>query len=419
MQKLHLLHLAESAGGVDRYLRMLLTYMDRNRFEQSVALADGFREEDYQGLADRFIRVRMRHELRPGADAGAIGEVRRIVRNLKPDLVYCHSSKAGGIGRLACMGLGVRVVYNPHGWAFDMKVSKPRRWAYLAMERALAPLTCRYVVISNHEKLAAIVHHIAHERRVCVIYNGVDVEALRRTPPSAISRRSLGIAPEAYLTGMVGRISPQKAPDVFVDMAERVGAEIPHAHFLIVGDGEMRGDIERMIAARGLEDRFTITGWVDDAAPYIALMDQAVMLSRWEGFGLVIAEFMAKRKPVVATEVGAIPELITDHDNGLLVPPDNAERAAEAVMEFYNNPDMRKELVDKAEMRTLAFFDVKRTAMEHERLFVKLCKEGGVILSEERREKSEELREKREELREKCEELIFLPADSFEERRAA
>ena len=377
MTKIRIVHVAECAGGVDRYLRMLLTYMNRERFEQTLVCSDDYREEDYRGLTDRFIHVRMQNALSLTADGRAVTEVRKVIRELAPDIVYCHSSKAGGIGRLACVGLHVTVVYNPHGWAFNMQGSRAKRTAYLVIEKALAAVTDRFIVISNSEKISAIRHRVAPERKIKVIFNGVDIRQMKAEGSNGVSRASLGIPDDAYVTGMVGRISRQKAPDTFVDMAERVAALIPNAHFIIVGDGEQRGLIEREIAQRGLSGRVTITGWVDDATPYIRLFDQAVLLSRWEGFGLVLAEYMVERKPIVATEVDAIPDIVTDHYNGLLVPADDAEKAAAAVMELYNNEDMRNEIIDKGEQRALAFFDVKRTALEHERLFVNICYRGG------------------------------------------
>ena len=377
MRRIRVVHLAQCAGGVDRYLKMLLRYMDRERFEQSVVCSEDYSEEDYRGLADRFIHVRMQNALSAKADGRAVMEVRRLIKELKPEIVYCHSSKAGGIGRLACVGLPVKVVYNPHGWAFNMKGSWLKRTVYLVMEKLLAMVTDQFVVISNTEKISAIKKRVTAEREIRVIFNGVDVREMKSKSCIGVSRSSLGIAEDAYIIGMVGRISQQKAPDVFVDMAELVTGQIPNAHFIIVGDGDERSMIESKIVEKGLKGRFTITGWVADATPYIRLFDQAVLLSRWEGFGLVLAEYMVERKPIVATEVDAIPDLITDHDNGLLVPADDADGAAEAVMEIYNNHDMRKELVDKAEMRALAFFDVRRTAKEHERLFVKISERGG------------------------------------------
>ncbi|MCD8303074.1 MAG: glycosyltransferase, partial [Prevotellaceae bacterium] len=298
---------------------------------------------------------------------------------LRPDIPSCHSTKAGGVGRLAGVGLGVPGVYNPHGWSFSMSGSRLRSAVYLWLERALSPLTTRFVTISNYEKLIAVQRHIARAERISTIFNGIDMEDVgRQLAGGGVSRASLGIPADACVIGMVGRISRQKAPDTFVRMAARLGGLIPEAWFMIVGDGDEREETERLIAEEGLEGRFTITGWVGNPLAYANLFDTAVLLSRWEGFGLVLAEFMKLGKPIVATETDAIPDLITDHENGLLVEADNPAQAAEAVMEIHEDVKLREDMIRKGLMRADAFFDIRRTAREHGRLFVKICETGGV-----------------------------------------
>lgn len=365
-----ILHIVQCAGGVDRYLRMLLTYMDGSQFRHILVCSADYPREVYAPLVDAFEQVEMCNALSPKADAKAVSAVRRIVKKHHPDIIYCHSSKGGGIGRLACVGLGIPVVYNPHGWAFSMKGSRMKSLAYLCIERMLAPLTDRFVVISHYEKMTAVQHRVVRADRMKVIYNGIDFAAVAHETESApLCRQSMGIPDDAYVVCMVGRISAQKAPDVFVRMAARIARQLPEAFFMIVGDGNERKEIEQMVAANGLSDKFLITGWQESPLPYVALADQAVLLSRWEGFGLVLAEYMLLGKPIVATEVNAIPELVVDYENGILVPCDDDARAAEAVMEIYNNESMRNKFIDNGLMRCRALFDARRMAMEHERLF--------------------------------------------------
>ena len=173
---------------------------------------------------------------------------------------------------------------------------------------------------------------------------------------------------------MVGRISKQKAPDVFIRVAASLKNIFPDVWFMIVGDGEQRGDVERMIKESGLEGRVVITGWVDNPAAYSCLFDQAVLLSRWEGFGLVLVEYMKLGKPIVATEADAIPDLITDHENGLLVAVDNVEQAVNAIIEIRNDMSLKNRLVENGMLRAHAFFYVQRVVREHESLFLKIYK---------------------------------------------
>ena len=187
-------------------------------------------------------------------------------------------------------------------------------------------------------------------------------------------RNESGTSP---LTSLVGRISPQKAPDVFVRMASEVVKKIPKAWFVIVGDGEQREEILALAEQLGIANRLTITGWTENPIDYMKLFDQAVLLSRWEGFGLVLAEYMTLEKPIVATAVDAIPDLITDYENGLLVESDSPEKAAAAICEIYENKELKYKLINNGKMRVNAFFDISRVANEHERLIVKIFGRGG------------------------------------------
>lgn len=377
---MRILHIAQAAGGVDRYLRMLLPRLHAYGFGQMLLCSTDYKEEDYQGSVDEFRAMEMPRSVSPMAIVRCSRMVRTIIKEYKPDVVYCHSSFAGGFGRLACIGLRVKVVYNSHGWAFDMRVSQPKKWIYLLMEKSLARLTDRFVLISNAEKISAITHHIAPMRKLQVIFNGIDFDSLKQSLQSGIvTRQQIGISDDAVVVGMVGRLTKQKAPDMFVRMAAEIVKTIKNAHFIIVGDGGERGEVEALAASLGIGDRLHITGWTETPMAYTALMDYAVLLSRWEGFGLVIAEYMYAKKPVVATAVDAIPDLITHGVNGMLVPVDDYQSAAKEVIHLYGNVELRESIINNAYNKTVACYDVNRVATEHIYLMRKLIniKSGG------------------------------------------
>ncbi len=378
MKRIRILHVAQCAGGVDCYLRMLFSNMDSGRFENILLCSYDFDRRNYSDIAAGFIQMEMRNALSFRKDLAAVKQIRKVINAVKPDIIYCHSSKAGGLTRLASVGTGMPVVYNPHGWAFRISGSKAKSTLYLWLERALSPLTTQFIAISNYEKLIAVEKHIARAEKIKTIFNGIDTAAIaRQTAGNCVTRRMLHIPESACLIGMTGRICKQKAPDVFVRTAAKVVQYIPDARFIIVGDGDERAETERLIRSAGLSDRFVITGWVANPLAYASLFDIAVLLSRWEGFGLVLAEYMALGKPIVAAETDAIPDLITNRDNGLLVNADNCEQAALAIREIYDNKELRNEMIRKGKLRAEAFFNVKRTAKEHELLFEKMLI-GGV-----------------------------------------
>ncbi|WP_455667104.1 glycosyltransferase family 4 protein [Phocaeicola sp.] len=375
MNKIRLLHVAQCAGGVDCYLHMLLAHMDKNRFVHILVCSSDYPRDKYENLVDQFIQIEMCNSLSFIKDVKSVRMVRGLIKCYHPDIIYCHSSKAGGIGRIANIGTGIPVVYNPHGWAFNMKGSKLKSLIYLWIEKLLSPLTTRYINISNYEKLSAIENRVDKASKMKIIFNGIDIDAVDKAlESSVVTRASLNIPDEAYLIGMVGRISQQKAPDIFVRVAAVLKNILPNAYFMIVGDGDQRYEIENLIKDTGLDGRVTITGWVNNPVAYSNLFDQAVLLSRWEGFGLVLVEYMKLGKPIVATEVDAIPDLIVDHENGLLVEMDNVEQVVNAITEIINNDELKSKLTTNGMMRVKALFNVQRVADEHDSLFMKIYK---------------------------------------------
>lgn len=167
-----------------------------------------------------------------------------------------------------------------------MRCSDKKRAMYTAIEKMAAPFCEKIICISDAEKQSALEKKICREDKLQVIFNGVDIEAYESGEHGTVKRSSLGIPEDAYVVGMVGRISPQKAPDVFVKMAKLVKDEIPNAHFVIVGSGNQEAEIRKYAEENKFADSLHITGWVDDPMSYVELFDVACLLSRWEGFGL-------------------------------------------------------------------------------------------------------------------------------------
>lgn len=366
--KIKILHVAQAAGGVDRYIRMLLKYLDKNKFENILVCSQDFRKEDYEGLADAFEQVEMERAIGKN-DLKAIGKVRKLIKKYNPDIVYAHSSKAGAIARVADIGLKNYCVYNPHGWAFNMRCSNKKKTMYAAIEKIAAPFCDKIICISDAEKQSALDKNICKEGKLQVIFNGVDVDAYKAGAHGVVKRADLGIPDDAFVVGMVGRVSPQKAPDVFIRMAKLVNDKIPNAYFIIVGNGMLENEIREYADKQGFSERLHITGWVDNPMSYVELFDVGCLLSRWEGFGLALPEYMMAGKPIVATSVDAIPNIIKDGENGLLVNVDDYQMACDKVLMILEDEKLKKMLIDNGIYTVNSRFDARRMGKEHEEMF--------------------------------------------------
>lgn len=368
--KIRILHVAQAAGGVDRYIRMLLKYLDKDKFENVLVCSQDFHKEDYNGLVDYFEQIEMTRAI-GASDLKATKAVRKLIKKYNPDIVYAHSSKAGAIARIADIGLKNYCIYNPHGWAFNMRCSARKKAIYTVIEKIASPFCDKIICISDAEKRSALEKKICRDDKLQVIFNGVDIDAYENGVHGAVKREDLNIPDDAFVVGMVGRMSPQKAPDVFAKMAKQVKDEVPNAHFIIVGNGNQEAEIKKYAEDNGFSDRLHITGWVDNPMSYVELFDVACLLSRWEGFGLALPEYMMAGKPIVASRVDAIPNIIQNGENGLLVEVDDAVSASEAVLRLYRESGLRDRVVAQGMEDVHNRFNARRVSEEHGKLFEK------------------------------------------------
>ncbi len=366
-----IIHISQAgAGGVPAYLSLFVGEMDQSRFSNLLICSGGYKEEWFSGSNMAIEKVDMCREINLSKDFKAIKEIRAILKRENPDIVYCNSSKAGALGRIAAMGLGLNVVYNAHGWAFNMKTSFLYRLVYIIIESVLAFFCDKIICISKYEKQSALAKFVGTNRKDVVIYNGIEIERVESAKKNPrFKKTDFGIPEDDFVVGMIGRMSKQKAPDDFVRMAAEIHSKMPNTHFFIIGNGKEQEAVEELIKSLGLKGCFHLTGWVENKYDYLALFDVGVLLSRWEGFGLAIAEYMAAGIPSVVTNVDAIPELVTDGENGLLVGVGDYVDAAEKVTFLLNNKEAYNIMSCKAVQRVKADFSADRMTKETLALF--------------------------------------------------
>ena len=168
---------------------------------------------------------------------------------------------------------------------------------------------------------------------------------------------------------MVARISEQKSPETFVEIASRLCKINDNFHFIMVGDGEEREKIDDLIKKLGISEKFTITGWVNNTAEIISIFDIALLTSKWEGFGLVIPEYFISKVPVIASSVGGIKNIINNGVNGRLVENNDIEKYIEYIFQYINDNDFRDKIIEKAYLDANIKYNISRVVQEHEKIF--------------------------------------------------
>jgi glycosyltransferase involved in cell wall biosynthesis len=310
-----ILHIAESAqGGVGTYLAEILPEQVRALGDGNVrALVPDAHAAHVTGVDRRLIATWKRGGRSVGTVLTLIRAIRREIAAFAPDVVHAHSSLAGGLVRLL-YGWGYpsfRIVYCPHGWAFDRRALPFKNRLLEQIERNLEHAADRIVVISAHERDAALRIGISPER-LSLILNGISDQPVRH--PARWDDDRVKVL-------FVGRLDEQKGYDTLVDAVEplqdRVSLRVIGK--AIAGPGT---------TLRGSRAQIEYLGWrsLSEIATEIAAADVVVVPSRWEGFGLVALEAMRGGCAVVASAVGGLPEIVVDRVTGRLVPPDSPER---------------------------------------------------------------------------------------------
>jgi glycosyltransferase involved in cell wall biosynthesis len=270
----------------------------------------------------RFVDVPMQREVDPGADLRAVVGLARQLRLRRPDVVHLHSSKAGALGRVACLPLGLPVVYQPHGLAYLRRdVTESTRRSYEWIERLLALLGGTVVACSEGERAA--LGGVVRRSRSAVVVNGVDL--------STVPQANVRVA--RARVGTCGRISPQKRPEFFAQVAHELRDV---ADFEWIGDGDVEG--KSLLVREGVH----VTGWCTrpEALARMGALQIYIQTSAWEGMPVSVIEAMAAGLPVVATDIVGNRDLLAQTAAGVLVR--TPSEMATAVAKFVASPEDRQ-----------------------------------------------------------------------------
>ena len=274
----------------------------------------------------------------------------RLFCRERPRIVHTHTSKAGILGRWAARLAGVPVVvHTPHGHVFWGYFGPARTRFFILLEKLSALVTDRLVMLTEQEKLDHLRVGIAPEERFVTIHSGVDLAPLAAAKAArSEARRELGIPEGAFAVGTVGRLTAVKGPGVLLEAARTVIERHPRSVFVFLGAGEMLEALQEKAAAMGIESRIRFAGWRPDAARMMSALDCFAFPSINEGMGKALVEAMALEKPVVASRVGGMIDLVDDGVNGFLVPPSDPGELADRILFYLENPETARRMAAKA-----------------------------------------------------------------------
>ena len=375
--RIKLLHVLEAmGGGTKKLLELVVTNTPSDEFDITLALPPPAPYDPMRPLADPSFPDRMRAKGHNVVTIPMVGGGPRIAPNLKAalalykvirrdkyDIVHCWSSIAGFVGRLASDWAGVPLtVYSPEGFAFNEFISPWKRQMYILAERILGNLTDVLITCSETEWRQALEARVVGPGKLLLIENPLDTMSYDiRTIDTAAKRRELDLPDGAPIVGMVARLTAQKGPGYFVEAAARILREMPQTHFVLVGDGELKAQIEALSTELGLDRSMHFLGNRHDYVTIMATFDVFVLSSLWEGMPYAPLEAMLLRRPIVATSNTGSQDLIKKDRTGVLVPPRDSLALARAVLELLREPARAARMGQRAEASVRQRFGIETT----------------------------------------------------------
>ncbi|HLA28920.1 MAG TPA: glycosyltransferase family 4 protein [Syntrophales bacterium] len=319
-------------------------------------------------------------DLQPLSDLAAFFCLLRILRHENPHIVHTHTSKAGILGRWAAYFCRIPIiVHTPHGHVFWGYFNPVKTRLFTLLERWTARITTSIVTLTSQEKADHLRFRIAPEKKFAVIHSGVDLGRFLAHPSDpAETRALLGIPSDMTVVGTVGRLTSVKGQELLLRAAFDLIRQGQCIFLLLLGDGELRQDLERSAKRLGIENYVRFLGWRSDVARIMAVYDIFCLPSRNEGMGKVLVEAMAMGLPIIASNIGGIRDIVRTGENGLLVPVGDVAAWAEAISCLCRDPERRRRMGD-AGRQMAPFYSSEEMIKRIDQLYRKLLSENRLI----------------------------------------
>jgi glycosyltransferase involved in cell wall biosynthesis len=299
----------------------------------------------------------LRRDLSPRHDIGALLSLFRLLRARRFDIVHTHTSKAGAIGRVAAaLSSRVPVVHQPHGHLFYGYHGPLGSRLVTLAERLLAPLARRHIVLSWRGAEEHLARGIGRPGQFTVVRSGIDMRPFRTSAKRrAACRERFGLRDDEFAVGTLCRLEPIKGVDDLLRGFLLASSTRPRLRLILAGDGPLKSRLIDAARRAGAMARIALTtSWVS-GPDVLPALDLFALVSRNEGMGRALVEAMAAGLPVLATNVGGMPEVLEEGRAGLLVPPGDDEAIARAIALLMDDPALRGSLARRARSRSLVF----------------------------------------------------------------
>jgi glycosyltransferase involved in cell wall biosynthesis len=314
-------------------------------------------------------------EISPFRDLLATIRLAALIRRERPQILHTHTAKAGTVGRVAALLAGRRrppiVVHTFHGHVLRGYFGSLRSRFFRLLERWLARHTTALIAVSPQVRDDLVALGVASPEKFTVVRLGIELDERVGAEANGReeTRRYLGIPPERFAVGWVGRMTAVKRTEDVLDGFRRLRARGVDATLCLVGDGPDREGLERLAHELGIIKDTLFLGYQEDVGPLYAAFDALVLPSGNEGTPVSVIEALAAGTPVVATRVGGVPDVVRHGEDGFLVEPGESEAFADRLVQLARDPALRERLGAAGRARVLPRYAVERLVDDIDRLY--------------------------------------------------
>lgn len=361
-------------GGAQRYVYDLATRLDPTQYDVAVALGgNGTLIDMLREHRIRTIQIpSLARDISLKKELLSFREIYSILRTENPTVLHVNSSKAGGMGALTGRLCGVKtIIYTAHGWAFNEKRSLPSRMVLAFLHWLTILLAHKTIAVSRTTQLQ--MHWPFTRHKIVLIHNG-------RSIPDFLERENARIFLTDYSTklsahtnelwiGTIGELHPIKQHNVLIRAVQRLVKDGMSVRHIIIGDGELREKLESLVHKLHIEEHVFLLGHINEAAQYLKAFDIFALASKSEALAYVIIEAGYAGLPVVASNVGGIPEIVTNKESGLLVPQGDVTTFASALRTLIRDKALREYYGEALEEKVREQFSIERMIAQTEGVY--------------------------------------------------
>jgi len=373
MSKKKVLHIGHAVGGVDVYIRQIISHINTDKFELIIAHGTDDTKENYvdkNGNSIKEYKIGISRNIHPIKDFVATMKLISIIQNEKPDVIHAHSSKGGVLARVASLFYKTKVLYTPNAFSFLSTSNKLKRSIFIGVEKVLKPFSI--LLASSYSEAKRGLNQVGFDTSNVIVFEN-SVPPITEEQTQKASSITL---PEKYICS-IGRPSYQKNIEEMVEVYRKVSQKVPDVYMVLMGVGFYSpnlDNVKRLLKEYQLENKFILIPWIsrEDVFPVIKKSLLYISTARYEGLPYSIIESLSIGKACVVSDCDGNRDLVDHAQNGFVIPEEElSDKMPDAILELIHNPELRTQFEQQSKEKFEQRYNIYNNISKMEAIYLK------------------------------------------------